>query len=76
MEDFLRDYVLEHFPRLTPQKQRKALELLSPEQRRELFQSLPMEERLAGLSEEQVRQFLDRLTADRAAGSRKPRRKR
>jgi hypothetical protein len=61
MEDFVRDYVTEHFPRLTPQEQRKALERLSPEhlrevlspQRlREVLQSLPPEARLAGLPPE------------------------
>jgi hypothetical protein len=61
MEDFNRQYTLEHFPRLTPEEQRKALERLSPEQRREVLQglspevrqevlrSLSPEERLAGL---------------------------
>jgi len=75
MEDFLRDYVLEHFPKLTPAEQREALERLPPERRREVLQSLPPEERLAGLSEEQVRQLLNQLTAGHPAQPRKTRRK-
>ncbi len=52
MEDFNRQYTMEHFPRLTPEEQRKALERLSPEQRREVLQALPPEDRLADLSAE------------------------
>ena len=51
MEDFQRQYVKEHFGRLTP------------EERREALKSLPPEERLAGLSAEEIRQYLDQLTA-------------
>jgi hypothetical protein len=72
MEDFLRDYVKKHFPKLTPQEKREALERLSPEER---LAGLSPEERLAGLSEEQVRQLLDYLTARRPGQPRKPRRK-
>src|SRR5271155_4321909 len=61
MEDFVHDYVKEHFPRLTPQEQSEALERLSPQHLRELLKSLPPELRLAGLSEAQVRQHLDQL---------------
>jgi hypothetical protein len=64
MQDFQRQYVKEHFSQLTPQEQE------------ELLRSLPPEKRLAGLSEEQVRQFLDKLAADRAPRQRKTRRKR
>ncbi len=64
MEDFKRDYIKEHFARLTP------------EERRQMLQTLPPEERLAGLSTEQIRQFLDRLETDRPTTPRKPRRKR
>ena len=63
MEDFKRDYIKEHLARLTPQE------------REEILRALPAEERLAGLSAEQIRQYLDRLTARRPATSRKPRRK-
>jgi hypothetical protein len=76
MEDFRRDYVKEHFAQLTPEEQREALERLSPEHLRELLQALPLEERLVGLSEEQIRQLLDQRAAGRAAQPRKPRRKR
>jgi hypothetical protein len=41
----------------------------------EVLQSLPPEKRLAGLSPEQIRQYLDQLTAGRPAAPRKPRRK-
>ena len=62
MEDFRRQMAKEHFPRLTPEERREALELLSPEERRktlqslppevrrEVAQSLPLEDRLAGRS--------------------------
>jgi hypothetical protein len=62
MEDFKRDYIKEHLAQLTPQE------------REEVLRSLPAEERLAGLSAEEIRQYLDRLTARRPAASRKPRR--
>jgi hypothetical protein len=85
MHDFLRDFIKEHFAKLTPEEQREALQSLSPEvqrealerlspkQRREVLQALPAEERLAGLPEEQIRQYLERLTAGRPA---QPRRRR
>ena len=64
MEDFQRQFVKEHFSKLRP------------EEREELLQTLPPEERLAGLSAEQIRQYLDRLSAERPAAPRKPRPKR
>jgi hypothetical protein len=64
MEDFTRDFIKEHLPELTP------------EEREDVLRSLPPEERLAGLSAEEIRQYLDRLTAGRPAGPRKPRLKR
>ena len=63
MEDFRRQYVKEHFAQLTPKE------------REEVLLALPPEERLAGLSAEQIRQYLDRLTSGRPAATRKPRRK-
>ena len=63
MEDFQRDYVKEHFPQLTPEEQR------------ELLQSLPPETRLAGLSEDQIRQYLKQRSAAHPPRPRKPRRK-
>jgi hypothetical protein len=76
MEDFERDYIKEHFAKLTPEEQREALERLPPERRREVLESLPPQERLAGLSAEQIRQYLDQLSAGGPAQPRKPRRKR
>jgi len=63
MEDFKRDYIKEHFAQLTLQEQE------------EVLKSLPPERRLAGLSAEQIRKYLDRLSARRPAAARKPRRK-
>jgi hypothetical protein len=63
MEDFRRQYIKDHFAQLTV------------EEREEVLRSLPAEERLAGLSAEQIRQYLDQLTAERPPAGRKPRRK-
>jgi hypothetical protein len=88
MEDFNRQYIKEHFAQLTPQEQREALEGLSPEyrgevlrslppeQRREVLRSLPPEELLGVLSAEQIRDYLDQLTAARPTKPRPSRRKR
>ena len=101
MEDFKRDYIIEHLPealdRLPPDRRRNFFQSLSFEvirkffqslpvqERLELLQSLPLEERLAalpveerfaGLSAEQIRQYLEQLTAERTAKPRKPRRRR
>jgi hypothetical protein len=75
MEDFKRDYVKEHFAQLTPEEQREALQALPPEKQREVLQALPPEKLLGVLSPEQIRQYLDQLTAGKPAGPRKPRRK-
>ncbi len=63
MEDFNRQYIKEHFARLTP------------EEREEVLKALPPEERLAGLPPEQIQQYLARLSPERPAAGRKPRRK-
>jgi hypothetical protein len=63
MEDFNREYTKEHFLRLTPEEQR------------EVLARLPPEERLAGLSAEQIQQYLDRLAASRRSQPRRPKRK-
>jgi hypothetical protein len=76
MEDFIHDYVKEHFPRLTRQEQREALERLSPEDLREVLESLPPEARLAGLADAQIRHLLDQRAAGRASHAPKPRPKR
>ena len=87
MEDFNRRYVKDHFARLTPQERREALESLPPEERAEVLQALPPDQRMAGLPPEQrlaglsaeqieqVRHFLDRLTARPTTTPRKSRRK-
>src|SRR6266542_3049856 len=55
MADFERDYIKEHFKKLTPEERREALESLTPDEQQEVLQSLPPERRLAGLSAEQIR---------------------
>jgi Mg/Co/Ni transporter MgtE len=87
MEDFNRQYVKEHFRKLTAEERREVLQSLPPEERgevvrslppeaqEEVLQSLPPEKRLAGLSAAQIRRYLDQLTAGRPSGPRKPRRK-
>ena len=61
---------------LEAQEWRKVLRSLPPEERREVVQTLPPDELLAAFSEEQIRAYLDQLTAGRPARPRKPRRKR
>jgi hypothetical protein len=63
MEDFKRDFFKEHFAQLTP------------EEREEVLQALPPEERLAGLSAEQIRRYLARLPGEHPPSPRKSRRK-
>jgi hypothetical protein len=72
MEDFIHDYVKEHFPKLMPQEQAEVLQKLPPETR---LAGLPPEARLAGLSDAQVRQLMGQLAGGRASPPRKPRRK-
>ena len=69
------------------EKRKEVLQALLPKERKEVLQALPPEERMAGLPPEQrlaglsaeqieqVRQYLDRLTAGPNAAPRKPRRK-
>jgi hypothetical protein len=63
MEDFKRDVFKKEFAKLTPKEQQ------------EWLQDLSLEQRLAGLSAEQIREYLDRLSAGRPAETHKPRRK-
>ncbi len=63
MAGFRRQFVKEHFSELTP------------EDRKDVIKSLPPEERLQGLIEAQIREYLNRLPAERPAAPRKPRRK-
>ena len=72
VEDFNRQYIKEHFHRLTPDEREEVLRSLPVEER---LAGLPPEEPLAGLSVEQIRQYLDRVTAGRPGAARKPRRK-
>ena len=71
IEDFERDYFKEHFAKLTPKERRKFLEALPPKD----LQALPLEKRLAGLSVEQIREYLDRLTTGRRSEPHKRRKK-
>jgi Mg/Co/Ni transporter MgtE len=57
---------------LPPEELREVLQSLPVEEQEKVFQSLPLEKRLAGLSAEQIRQYLDRLTAERPMGARRP----
>jgi hypothetical protein len=75
MEDFKRDYFKEHFPRLTPEERREVLESLPADERRQLLQSLPADEILTLLSADQIKQLRDQLSADRPAQPSRPRRK-
>jgi hypothetical protein len=75
MEDFQRDYAKKYFPRLTSGERREVIQLLPPEEQQEVANSLPLEKRLEGLSAEQIREYLDRLTVGRPVKPRKPRRK-
>jgi hypothetical protein len=76
MEDFNRQYVKEHFKKLTPAERREALESLPPEERREVLQALPVGQLLTLLSAEQVQQLRDQLLTGRAPQPRKQTRKR
>jgi hypothetical protein len=75
MEEFQRQFVKEHFPKLTPEEREDVIKSLPPEEREDVIKSLPPEERLAGLTEEQIRQYLNRLPAECPATPRRLRRK-
>jgi hypothetical protein len=66
MADFTRDYFREHFLRLTPEDRREALQSLPLRDRREVLQSLPLEELLAGLPPEE--RLAGLLPKERLAG--------
>jgi Mg/Co/Ni transporter MgtE len=67
---------------LPPAEREEVLQALPPEERlaglpaEARLAGLPAEARLAGLSAEQIRQYLDRLTAGHSATTHKRRRKR
>jgi hypothetical protein len=81
MEDFERDWMKKHLPKLPPQELEDVLRTLPLEARlaglpaEARLAGLPAEARLAGLSEEQIRRYLDRTAAGRKTPSRTPRRK-
>jgi hypothetical protein len=79
MEDFTRDYVKQHFGKLSREEQEAALQSVPAETR---LAGLPPEARLAGmppeallaaLPVERIRQYLDQVTAAPKARSRKTR---
>ena len=75
LKDFQLEYMKEHLPELTPQQRAEVLQALPPEAR---LAGLSPEARLAGLSVEQmeqIRQYLDQVTAVRSTRSRPRRRK-
>lgn len=63
MDNFRRQFVKEHVPEL------------SPEDQQEVLQTIPPEQRLAGLTPKQIREYLEQLTADPPAPARRPRRR-
>jgi hypothetical protein len=72
-EDFLRNVPQEaRLAALTPKEKEAVLQTVPPEER---LDGLPPEALLARLSEEQIRQYLEKLTAGRKAATRKSRRK-
>jgi hypothetical protein len=73
--DFIRDYIKEHFGQLTPEEQQEVLRALPPEKQQEVFRTLPPELRLAGLSAEQIREYLEKLTAHHPTQPPRPRSK-
>lgn len=72
IQDYRRDFVKEHFPKLTPEERREVLQSLPSQERREVLESLSPEERrqvLESLSPEERRQVLESLPPEeRLAG--------
>ena len=72
MADFRRDFVKEHFPKLTPEEQLDVLQALPPEKQREMLQALSPEkqrEMLQALPPEEQREMLQALPPEeRLAG--------
>jgi hypothetical protein len=71
-EGFAMSYTFDDFKRDT---NKKYFQRLSPEDQQEVIQSAPLNVRLAGLSPEQIQQYLDELNAGRPDKPRKSRRK-
>ena len=72
MADFRRDFMREHFLKLTPQEREDILQELPVEER---LAGLPPEALLARLSEEQIRQYLEKTTVGHKSRPPRPRRK-
>jgi hypothetical protein len=70
MEAFKQWYLRDNFKYLTLEEQRKALEQLSPEQRQALMRTF-----VAGLSDEEIRQYREQPPTESPPKPRKPRRK-
>jgi hypothetical protein len=75
MEDFRRKFLKESFPKLSPTEWAKLLQSLPPAELAEILRPLPLEERLAGITEDQIREYLDRRFGKRPAQAHEPRRK-
>ncbi len=60
---------------LPPKVRREILQSLPPEEQEEVLRALPAYQRLAGLSEQQIRQYLEGLEAGQSSTPRKSRRK-
>lgn len=72
MEDFQRQYVKDHFERLTPLDVRDLLQSMPHEKRETALRAMTPEQLLTVFSEEELRLYLDKLSAKRPT---KPRRK-
>jgi hypothetical protein len=72
LDDFRVDYILHHWPGLTPEQRRKAMLRLPPEERREVFMDLPPEERLQTLSLQEIEEYLRQRKAAEAAAPKQP----
>lgn len=59
-EDFEREYIKAMWPKL------------SPEERRDGLEELPLEERLSGLTDEEIQKYLSNRRAEAPASKRKP----
>ncbi len=81
MEDFQKDYAKSHFRYLSREDQLEVLQSLPLERRQqlikslppELFESLPLEDRLAGATKEQIQEYLNKIEHKSEPKHRKPR---
>jgi|GEM_PF-1928215 len=83
MADYRFDTAKEYFEELTPEKRRELLGGLTPEKQREVLRGLKpevlrglsLEERFAGLSAEEIAEYLRKLKSKRPSRKGRPRRK-